>query len=89
MTQHSDYFVWKDMSERVARRFDDTVDKKKVNSCVLQHIFLEGVEQESWATNKIAKKYSLVTIWKFSRKILRLRLFWLKGQPQNFAADAA
>ena len=28
----SDYFVWKDTSERVARRCDDTVDKKRVNS---------------------------------------------------------
>ena len=45
MTKHSDYFVWKDTSERVARRCDDTVDKKQVNSCVLKHLFLEGVEQ--------------------------------------------
>ena len=34
MTKHSDYFVWKDTSERVARRCDDAVDKKWVNSCV-------------------------------------------------------
>ena len=45
MTKHSDYFVWKDTSERVARRCDDTVDKKQVNSCVLNNFFLEGVEQ--------------------------------------------
>jgi len=45
LTQHSDYFVWKDTSERMARRCDDTVDKKWVNSCVLKYIFLEGVEQ--------------------------------------------
>jgi len=45
MTKHSDYFVWKDTSERVARRCDYTVDKKRVNSCVLKHLFLEGVEQ--------------------------------------------
>jgi len=46
MTKHSDYFVWKDTSERVARRCDDTVDKKRVNSCVLKHLFLEGFEQQ-------------------------------------------
>jgi len=45
MTKHWDYFVWKDTSERVARRCDYTVDKKRVNSCVLKHLFLEGVEQ--------------------------------------------
>jgi len=45
VTKHSDYFVWKDTSECVARRCDDIVDKKQVNSCVLKYIFLEGVEQ--------------------------------------------
>jgi len=44
MTKYSDYFVWKDTSERVARRCDYTVDKKRVNSCVLKHLFLEGVQ---------------------------------------------
>jgi len=39
MTKHSDYFVWKDTSERVARRCDYTVDKKRVNFCVLKHLF--------------------------------------------------
>jgi len=34
MTKHSDYFVWKDTLERVAQRCDDTVDMKRVNSCV-------------------------------------------------------
>ena len=29
----------------MARRCDDTVDKKRVNSSVLKHLFLEGVEQ--------------------------------------------
>jgi len=29
----------------VARRCDYTVDKKRVNSCVSKHLFLEGVEQ--------------------------------------------
>jgi len=45
MTKHWDYFVWKDTSERVARRCDYTVDTKRVGSCVLKHLFLEGVEQ--------------------------------------------
>jgi len=39
VTKHSDYFVWKDKSQRVTRRCDDTVDKKRVNSCVLKHLF--------------------------------------------------
>jgi len=54
MTKHSDYFVWKDTSERVARRCDDTVDMKRVNSCVLKSLFLEGVER--WATKEMAPK---------------------------------
>jgi len=45
MTEHSDYFVGKDTSERMARRCDDTVDKKRVNSCVQKIPLLEGVEQ--------------------------------------------
>jgi len=44
VTKHSDYFVWKDTSERMVRRCNDTVDKKRVNSCVLNQLFLEGVE---------------------------------------------
>jgi len=39
VNKHSDYFVWKDTSERVTRRCDDTVDKKRVNSCVLKYLF--------------------------------------------------
>jgi len=27
------------MSERVTRRYDDTIDKKRVNHCVLKHLF--------------------------------------------------
>jgi len=45
VTKHSDYFVWNYTSERVTRRCDDTVDKKRVNSCVLKYFFLEGAEQ--------------------------------------------
>jgi len=43
VTKNSDYFVWKDTSERAVRRCDDTVDKKRVKSCVLKQLFLEGV----------------------------------------------
>jgi len=52
MTKHSDYFVWKDTSEHVARRCDDTVDKKRVHSCVLKHLFLDGVEQPKISPKK-------------------------------------
>jgi len=74
MTKHSDYFVWKDTSEHVARRCDYTVDEKSVNSCVLQHLFLEGVEQPK----KLPKKPSNA----LSDALLMSRF-------QNFAADAA
>jgi len=39
LTQHSDYFVWKDTSERLDQRCDDTIDKKRVNSSVLKYFF--------------------------------------------------
>jgi len=45
MNKHSDYFVWKDTSERVARRCGDTINKKWVSSGVIKHLFLEGVKQ--------------------------------------------
>ena len=57
MTKHTDYFVWKDTSERVARRCDDTVDKKRVNSCVLKHLFLERVEYDIF---QILSKINLI-----------------------------
>jgi len=74
MTKHSDYFVWKDTSERVARRCDYTVDKKRVNSCVLKHLFLEGVEQPKISPKK-------------PRNALSDAL--LMSRFQNIAADAA
>jgi len=74
MTKHSDYFVWKDTSERVARRCDDTIDKKRVNSCVLQHLFLEGFEQPKMSPKNPGNA--------FSDALLMSRF-------QNFAADAA
>jgi len=40
------------MSERVARRCDDTVGKKRVNSSVLKHLFLERVEQPKISPKK-------------------------------------
>ena len=39
VNKHSDYFVCKDTSERVAQHCDDTVDRKRVTSCVLKHLF--------------------------------------------------
>ena len=48
MTKHSDYFVWKDTSERVARRCDDTVDKKWVNSCVLNTSFWRELSNQKY-----------------------------------------
>jgi len=44
VTKHPDYFVCKDTSERVTRRFDDTVDNKRVKFCVLKYLFV-GAEQ--------------------------------------------
>jgi len=74
MTKHSDYFVWKDMSARVARRCDDTVDQKQVNSCVLKHLLLEGVEQPKISSKKPGNALSDAL---------------LMSRFQNFAADAA
>jgi len=39
VTKHSDYFVWMDTWEHVSHRCDDTVDKKRVHSCVLKYLF--------------------------------------------------
>ena len=53
VTKHSDYFVWKDRSERVAqaRRYDDTADKKRVNSCVPKHHFWGQLNNQKNAQN--------------------------------------
>jgi len=74
VTKQSDYFVWKDTSERVARRCDDSVDKKRVNSCTLKQFFLEGVEQQKILPKK-------------PRNALSDAL--LMSRFQNFAAHAA
>ena len=46
VTKHSDYFVWKDTSERVAWRCDDM--KKRVRSCVVKHLFWRDFELQYW-----------------------------------------
>jgi len=58
----------------VARRCDYTVDKKRVNSCVLKHLFLEGVEQPKISPNNPGNALSDAL---------------LMSPFQNFAADAA
>jgi len=45
VTQQSNHYVWKGTSERMVRRCNDTVDKKRENSRVLKHLFLQRVEQ--------------------------------------------
>ena len=74
VTKQSDHYVRKDTSERVARRCDDTVDKKRVNSTVLKHLFLERVEQPKISTKKPGNALS---------DALLISCF------HNFAADAA
>ena len=57
----------------MARRCDDTVDKKRVNCSVLKHLFLERVEQPKISPKKPANALS---------DALLMSCF------QNFAADA-
>jgi len=64
----------KDTSERVARRCDDTVDKKRANSSVLKHLFVERVEQPKISPKNPGNALS---------DVLLMSCF------QNFAADAA
>jgi len=58
----------------VARRCDYTVDKKRVNSGVPKHLFLEGVEQPKISPKKPGNALSNAL---------------LMSRFQNFAADAA
>jgi len=58
----------------VARRCDYTVDKKRVNSCVLKHLVLEGFEQPKISPKKSGNALSDAL---------------LMSRFQNFAADAA
>ena len=61
-------------SERVVRRCDDTVDKKRVNSSVLKHLFLERFEQPKISPKNPGNALS---------DALLMSCF------QNFVADAA
>jgi len=85
MTKHSDYFVWKDTSKRVAHRCDYTVDKKRVNSCVLQHLFLEGVEQPKISPKKpgnalsnalLMSRFSKICGWRRTKNTALRAIFW-------------
>ena len=58
----------------MVRRCDDTVDKQRLNSCVLKYLLLEGVEQPKISPKK--------TGCAFSDALLMSRF-------QNFAADVA
>ena len=58
----------------MARRCDNTVDKKRVNSCVLKHLFWGGFEQPRMSPKK-------------SENALSDAL--LMSRFQEFAADAA
>ena len=53
VTKHSDCFVWKDMLERVAWRCDDTVDRKRMNSCQLKHLFGRELSNPKNRTKKL------------------------------------
>ena len=67
-------FCFKYTSERVTRHCDDTVDKKRENSCVLKYLFLEEFEQPKISPNKPGNALSDVL---------------LMSRFQIFAADAA
>ena len=58
----------------MARRCDDTVDKKRVNSFVLKHLFLKGVKQSNMLPENPGNALSDAL---------------LMSRFQNFAADAA
>jgi len=77
MTKHSDFFVWKDTLERVARRCDYTVDKKRVNSCVLKHLCLEGVEQPKISPKTPGNALSEALLMsRFKKKTVLNAVFW-------------
>jgi len=69
--------VWQNFSHILlitTQRCDDTVEKKRVNSCVLKHLFLERVEQPKISPKNPGNALS---------DALLMSCF------QNFAADAA
>ena len=76
VTKHSDHFVWKDSSERMARRCDYTIDKKRVNCCVLKN---HNNALRTVFSNRVLRSYnSWIIYWIDSGpKILRsLFLLW-------------
>jgi len=80
VTKHSDYFVWKDTSERVARHCDDTIDKKRVNSCVLKHLFLRELNNQ-----KITKKTRNCFLRHAANvKFLKFRSWFRTNKPRIF-----
>jgi len=62
------------MSERVARRCDYTVDKKRVNSGVLKHLFLEGVEKPKMSPTKPGNALSDALLMSRFQNFTALRL---------------
>ena len=44
VTKHSDYFVWKERSERMTQRYDDTVD---MDYCVLKYHFWRELKNQT------------------------------------------
>jgi len=75
------------VSIRMARRCDDTVDKKRGNSCILRHLFVEGVQQPNnrskpWKSS--LRRVTNVTISKFRgwqcKKQQRIVIFRPKTQ---------
>jgi len=87
VTKHSDKFVWKDTSawERVAWRYDDTVDKKRVNSCVLKQCFWRKLNIQKFTKNPrkcFLWRATNVTFSKFpaadaAQKTTVLRAVWI------------
>jgi len=51
----------------VDRRCDDTIDKKRVKSCVSKHLFLEGVEQLKNSPKKSGSSFRRANNAAFSR----------------------
>jgi len=81
VTKHSDFIVWKDTSERVARRCDDTVDKKRVNSCQLKHLFWRALRNQKYR-RKIPEMFSPTRYQLHVFKISRLAA--LKKTPRSW-----
>jgi len=86
VTKHSDHFVWKDTSERVTRRCDDIVDRKRVNVFVLKYFF-----GGSWATKKSPKKTEMLSptrFWCHVFNVSRLTPHQEKPRSARFSVTA-